>query len=488
MGLSENSRRYSWDSWNLKSPVYKLGERGAGLKNRSGRIQDFDQLKKECLASGSLFEDPEFPCTAESVWGPKDHKFPIEWMRPPEICRHPKLFVEGASRFDVVQGSVGNCWMVASAANLTLNDELFYRVVPEDQGFDSDYAGIFHFRIWKANRWIDVVVDDRLPTMDGALIFMKSRAGDEFWSALLEKAYAKMHGSYEALSGGSACEAMEDFTGGVTEQIDLKNPPKHLFLLMMKAYQRSSLMSCSIPEICRHPKLFVEGASRFDVVQGSVGNCWMVASAANLTLNDELFYRVVPEDQGFDSDYAGIFHFRIWKANRWIDVVVDDRLPTMDGALIFMKSRAGDEFWSALLEKAYAKMHGSYEALSGGSACEAMEDFTGGVTEQIDLKNPPKHLFLLMMKAYQRSSLMSCSIPVGSIPEEKLASGLVAGHAYSITAVRLVVPLVQVGGKRRRIVNEGDGLRKPVNSKSSVRQQMMLLLSVQRLVNEKHQG
>lgn len=247
MGLSENNRRFSWDSWNLKAPVYKLGERGAGLKNRSGRIQDFDQLKKECLASGNLFEDPEFPCTADSVWGPKDHKFPIEWMRPPEICRHPKLFVEGASRFDVVQGSVGNCWMVASAANLTLHDELFYRVVPEDQGFDSDYAGIFHFRIWKANRWIDVVVDDRLPTMDGALIFMKSRAGDEFWSALLEKAYAKMHGSYEALSGGSACEAMEDFTGGVTEQIDLKNPPKHLFLLMMKAYQRSSLMSCSIP-------------------------------------------------------------------------------------------------------------------------------------------------------------------------------------------------------------------------------------------------
>ncbi|CAN7999694.1 unnamed protein product, partial [Ixodes hexagonus] len=225
----------------------QLGERGAGLKNRSGRIQDYEQLKKECLASGTLFEDPEFPCTAASVWGSKDHKFPIDWRRPPEICRHPKLFVEGASRFDVVQGSVGNCWMVASAANLTLNDELFYRVVPDDQDFDTDYAGIFHFRIWKANRWIDVVVDDRLPTMDGALIFMKSKAGDEFWSALLEKAYAKIHGSYEALSGGSACEAMEDFTGGVTEQIDLKNPPKHLFLLMMKAYQRSSLMSCSIP-------------------------------------------------------------------------------------------------------------------------------------------------------------------------------------------------------------------------------------------------
>lgn len=247
LGVNPDTRRLSWNTWNLKAPIYKLGERGAGLKNRSGRVQDFDQLRKECLADGTLFEDPEFPCTGSSVWGSKDAKFPVTWMRPPEFCHEPKLFVEGASRFDVVQGSVGNCWMVAAAANLTLHDELFYRVVPEDQSFEQDYAGIFHFRIWKANRWIDVVVDDRLPTLDGSLIFMKSRSGNEFWSALLEKAYAKLHGSYEALSGGSACEAMEDFTGGVTESIDLKNPPKQLFLLMLKAYERSSLMSCSIP-------------------------------------------------------------------------------------------------------------------------------------------------------------------------------------------------------------------------------------------------
>ncbi|XP_064483880.1 calpain-B-like isoform X3 [Ornithodoros turicata] len=226
---------------------YKLGERGSGFKNRTGRVQDFDLLRKECLANGTLFEDPEFACTAASVWGSKDAKFPVRWLRPTEICSYPKLFVEGASRFDVVQGSVGNCWMVASVANLTLSNELFTRVVPEDQSFDVDYAGVFHFRIWKANRWIDVVVDDRLPTLDGQLIFMKSRTGDEFWSALLEKAYAKMHGSYEALSGGSACEAMEDLTGGLTEQIDLKRPPKNLFLLMLKAYERCSLMSCSIP-------------------------------------------------------------------------------------------------------------------------------------------------------------------------------------------------------------------------------------------------
>ncbi|XP_018913124.1 calpain-B isoform X3 [Bemisia tabaci] len=227
--------------------IFKLGEKGSGFRPRSDAgVQDFYELRDRCLANGTLFEDPDFPCDDTSIFFSKPPTKPFEWRRPSEISTNPKLFVEGATRFDVVQGELGDCWLLAAVANLTLSDQLFYQVVPNDQGFEDKYAGIFHFRFWQYGRWVDVVIDDRLPTCYGKLVFLHSSTQNEFWSALLEKAYAKLHGSYEALKGGSTCEAMEDFTGGVTELYELSEAPENLFHIILKAYERSSLMGCSI--------------------------------------------------------------------------------------------------------------------------------------------------------------------------------------------------------------------------------------------------
>lgn len=101
----------------------------------------------------------------------------------------------------------GDKWLVSCLGVLHLSKGLFYRVVPADQGFGSgivggssneppnspsaDYSGVFRFRLWWCGAWVEVLVDDRLPAVHGRLAFVQSRHSDQFWPALLEKAYAK---------------------------------------------------------------------------------------------------------------------------------------------------------------------------------------------------------------------------------------------------------------------------------------------------------
>ena len=111
--------------------------------------QNYERIREKCYKSGTLYVDPLFPPCNASLYVKKekwDEDNGIEWKRASEMCEEPKLFVDGASRFDIKQGELGDCWLLAAMANLTLHKKLFFQVVPLDQSFVEAYTGVFHFR------------------------------------------------------------------------------------------------------------------------------------------------------------------------------------------------------------------------------------------------------------------------------------------------------------------------------------------------------
>ncbi|XP_013391531.1 calpain-A [Lingula anatina] len=214
----------------------------------------FTTLEARCLNDGSLYEDETFPAAIESI--NPDGNVPIReaditWKRPKEICDNPVFIQENATSFNLYQGKSDSCCFAAAAALLATKRLLFKSVVPPDQNFGGNYTGIFHFYLWRYGKWREVIIDDRLPLgKDKKLLFCQNQGNpEEFWCALLEKAYAKLCGSYSAISSLFARDIMVDFTGGFPESYNIKKKaklPNNLFDLLRKCGSKAAILQCGI--------------------------------------------------------------------------------------------------------------------------------------------------------------------------------------------------------------------------------------------------
>ncbi|KAL2064124.1 hypothetical protein VTL71DRAFT_4618 [Oculimacula yallundae] len=225
------------------------------------------KLVKECKRVNMRYRDPDFDIdwdlkmkrghclnnlkitkfnirsiTSSTSSGPKSVK------RVHEIFDKPTFLADKVSPADVKQGSLGDCWLMASLTTLANVDAGVRRICVE---YDTK-IGIYGFVFHRDGEWIISIIDDKLylrspdwesvslqrhfleqidrednefeyrktyQTGSSSLFFAQCRDQNETWVPLLEKAYAKAHGDYAALQGGWIGEGLEDLTGGVTTEL-----------------------------------------------------------------------------------------------------------------------------------------------------------------------------------------------------------------------------------------------------------------------------
>ncbi|KAF3782219.1 Calpain-type cysteine protease [Nymphaea thermarum] len=241
------------------------------------------------------------------------------------------------------------------------------------------------------------------------------------------------------------------FARGETHFTDQEFPPSNQSLFVDPESPPSKLQVVSewmrpkdlVKESCRDftPCLFSGPPNPSDVCQGRLGDCWFLSAVAVLTEVSRISEVIITPQYNEE----GVYTVRFCIQGEWVPVVVDDWIPCESrGKPAFATSRKGNEFWVSILEKAYAKLHGSYEALEGGLVQDALVDLTGGAGEEIDMRSTQAQIDLAsgrlwsqLLRFKQEGFLLGAGSPSGSDVHVS-SSGIVQGHAYSILQVREV--------------------------------------------------
>lgn len=144
-----------------------------------------------------------------------------------------------------------------------------------------------------------------------------------------------------------------------------------------------------------------------------------------------------------EANEAGIYAAFMAKNGKKIVVLVDDQIPCKDNRVAFARAN-GPELWVILLEKMWAKLHGSYDRIAGGREYETIRDLTGAPGYFFSEINDES--FEQIYDYDNQGFLMSCSVGPDYTQEEADNDGIVLGHAYTLLSV------AQIQDKRGNMV------------------------------------
>jgi hypothetical protein len=146
----------------------------------------------------------------------------VQWVRAGEISPDdtPAKLFDNIEPGDVLQGSLGDCWLMAAIAGVAE----FPRYIQERLFVESEVSanGMYHINLFDCGQmeWIVIEIDDFIPCKTrpwfsgSARPIFSQPSGNELWVLLLEKAFAKYAGGYDKLQGGRCALAWQNMTGG----------------------------------------------------------------------------------------------------------------------------------------------------------------------------------------------------------------------------------------------------------------------------------
>ncbi|KAL0220966.1 hypothetical protein RCL1_000820 [Eukaryota sp. TZLM3-RCL] len=180
-------------------------------------LTEYEALASCLLAQNKLYSDSEFPPNSTSI-GKVSVSSNTSWLRI--NCDLKGEIFKGTPAPDhVKQGVLGNCWFISALAVVATRPELIKQIFVKDGG----KAGLYILKFQKNCEWTYVIVDDFLPCRNNKPIFAVSTVPNEYFPSIIEKAYAKLHQSYQNIEGGQVSIGLSDLTGGIADQFSFKN-------------------------------------------------------------------------------------------------------------------------------------------------------------------------------------------------------------------------------------------------------------------------
>ncbi|EAN76777.1 calpain-like cysteine peptidase, putative [Trypanosoma equiperdum] len=224
-----------------------------GVKEHVGNQCDAAKVLATCVKYNTPFVDLEFLPQQSSISN-NNHKDlrPLPWSRPrmyvnPWMVDQIRLFRNPIIPGDVRHGELGDCWLMCAIATMAEMPEelvrMFRHPFSAARARDERAVGGYRLTVNKNGLWNSVIVDDYLPSVAGVPRFGRSTDPCELWPAILEKAYAKLHGCYAKIRSGDPVHALTDMSGCPTMRLDeefattFRDGGKKLFELLQRCHK-----------------------------------------------------------------------------------------------------------------------------------------------------------------------------------------------------------------------------------------------------------